>query len=63
MALRDLGPHEAELTWSASFQPDGLPASAAVDLLEGALVANCLAPKQSPPAAQPSHRQHALPAI
>ena len=43
MAVRDLGPHQAELTWSASFQPDGLPASEAVDLLEGALAENCLA--------------------
>ncbi len=46
MAVRDLGPHQAELTWSASFQPDGLPASEAVDLLEGALAENCLALKQ-----------------
>jgi hypothetical protein len=46
MAVRDLGPNQAELTWSASFQPDGLPASEAVALLEGALAANCLALKQ-----------------
>ena len=46
MAVRDLGPHQAELAWSASFQPDGLPASEAVALLEGALAANCLALKQ-----------------
>ena len=46
MAVRDLGPHLAELAWSASFQPDGLPASEAVALLEGALAANCLALKQ-----------------
>ena len=37
---------EAELAWSASFQPDGLPASEAVTLLEGALATNCLALKQ-----------------
>ena len=36
----------------ATFQPDGLPADEAV-----ALTANCLALKQSPPAAQPSHRR------
>jgi hypothetical protein len=46
MAVRDLGPHQAELAWSASFQPDGLPESEAVALLEGALTANCHALKQ-----------------
>jgi len=46
MAVRDLGPNQAELLWSASFQPDGLPSSEAVMLLEGALAANCLALKQ-----------------
>ena len=46
MALRDLGPHQAELVWSASFQPVGIPESEAVELLEGALAANCLALKQ-----------------
>jgi hypothetical protein len=46
MALRDLGPDQAELEWSATFDADGLPASEAVDLLEGALAANCLALKQ-----------------
>jgi hypothetical protein len=46
MTLRDLGPYQAELVWSARFQPIGIPASEAVDLLEGALAANCLALKQ-----------------
>jgi len=46
MALRDLGPHQTELAWSAAFEADGLPASEALDLLEGALAANCLALKQ-----------------
>ena len=46
MAVRDLGPNQAELAWSATFEPDGLPASEAVDLLEGALAENCLALKQ-----------------
>jgi hypothetical protein len=46
MTLRDLGPSQAELVWSATFAADGLPASEAVDLLEGALAANCLALKQ-----------------
>jgi len=46
MTLRDLDPYQAELEWSASFQPDGLPASEAVALLEGALAANCVALKQ-----------------
>jgi hypothetical protein len=40
MSVRDLGPNQAELAWSATFQPDGLPASEA--LLERALAANCL---------------------
>ena len=46
MEVRDLVPNQAELTWSASFQPDGLPASEAVDLLESALAENCLALKR-----------------
>ena len=46
MAVRDLGSNQAELTWSATFEPDGLPESEAVDLLEGALAENCLVLKQ-----------------
>lgn len=46
MAVRDLGPNQAELTWSVTFQPDGLPADEALALLEGALTENCLALKQ-----------------
>ena len=46
MAVRDLGSTQAELAWTATFQPDGLPASEAVDLLESALAENCLALKQ-----------------
>ena len=46
MMLRDLGSHLTELTWSATFQPDGLPASEAADLLDGALAENCRALKQ-----------------
>ena len=46
LAVRDLGPNQAGLAWSATFQSDGLPESEAVDLLEGALAANCLALKQ-----------------
>lgn len=46
MAVRDLGSNHAELAWTATFQPDGLPASEAVDLLEAALAENCLALKQ-----------------
>ena len=40
------GLKQAELVWAASFQPVGIPASEAVDLLQGALAANCLALKQ-----------------
>ena len=47
MAVRELGPSQAELEWSASFQADGLPASEAAEMLEGALAANCLALKRS----------------
>jgi len=46
MAVRDLGPYQAELSWSASFQPDGLPESEAVALLESALAADCVGLKQ-----------------
>ena len=46
MAVRNMGPMHTELAWSMTFQPDGLPESEAVDLLEGALAANGLALKQ-----------------
>ena len=46
MAVRDLGSTQAYLAWSATFEPDGLPESEAVDLLESALAENCLALKQ-----------------
>ena len=45
MAIRDLGPNQAELTWSATFEADGLPENEAIALLEGALAENCLALK------------------
>ena len=43
MTLRDLDPYQAELEWSATFEADGLPASEAAGLMEGALAANCVA--------------------
>ncbi len=46
MALHCLGSNQTKLEWSASFQADGLPASEAAELLEGALADNCLALKQ-----------------
>jgi hypothetical protein len=46
MYLCDLGPNQSELVWSANFQPAGIPANEASDLLEGALAANCLALKK-----------------
>ena len=46
MALRNLGSRQSELEWSATFQPNGLPASEAVEMLEGLLSANSLALKQ-----------------
>lgn len=41
MTLRDLNPSHCELEWSATFEPDGLPASDATELMEPALAANC----------------------
>jgi len=46
MMVRELGPSQAELEWSATFEVDGLPADEAREMLEGALAANCLALKQ-----------------
>jgi hypothetical protein len=46
MVVRDLGPNLAELEWIATFEPDGIPASEAEQMLESALAANCLAVKQ-----------------
>ena len=46
MTVRDLGSGRAELAWSATFQSTGIPAGEAVEMLEGALSANCLALKQ-----------------
>jgi hypothetical protein len=46
MAVRKLGPRQAELEWSATFEADGLPTSEAVEMLGGALADNCLALKQ-----------------
>lgn len=46
MTVRDLGPSRAEVAWSATFEPDGLPEREAEALMEGALAANCLALKQ-----------------
>jgi hypothetical protein len=36
VAVRELGPGQAELEWSATFEADGLPESEAVALLEAA---------------------------
>jgi hypothetical protein len=46
VSLGDLGRGRCQVTWSASFEADGLPASEAAELLEGALAANCVALKQ-----------------
>ena len=46
IAVHDLGQSQAEVTWRATFEADGLPASEAVSLLEGALQENCLALKR-----------------
>ncbi len=46
MAVRELPPSQVELDWSASFEPDGIPGSEAIEMLEAAMSANCLALKQ-----------------
>ena len=46
MQVHDLGPNQAEVEWSATFEADGLPADEARDMLEAALTANCVALKQ-----------------
>ena len=46
MRVRDLGSNQAELAWTATFDPDGLPESEAVALLESALAADCVGLKQ-----------------
>ena len=46
MTVHIIGPNQAELEWSATFEADGLPANEAKELMEAALAANCLALKQ-----------------
>ena len=46
MALRALSPDQAELTWTASFQPASLPVNESMSLMKGMLAANCQALKQ-----------------
>jgi hypothetical protein len=46
MALRALSPDQAELTWSASFQPTSFPANEALSLMQGMLAGNCQALRQ-----------------
>jgi len=45
VALNDRGSTMTELSWSATFEPDVLPVSEAVELMEFALAANCRALK------------------
>lgn len=40
VTVRDLGRGQGEVTWTATFAADGLPASEAVEMLEGAFEAN-----------------------
>jgi hypothetical protein len=46
VSVRGLGVGQCEVEWSATFEADGPPAHEAVELLEGALAANCRALKQ-----------------
>jgi hypothetical protein len=43
VTVRALGPGQSEVTWSATFEADGIPAGEAVALLEGAFESNCRA--------------------
>ena len=43
MMIRELAPNQVELEWSATFEPEGIPANEAVDLLAGALAVSCVA--------------------
>ena len=40
VSVRDLGRGQGEVTWAATFDADGLPASEAVEMLEGAFELN-----------------------
>jgi ribosome-associated toxin RatA of RatAB toxin-antitoxin module len=46
LSLEDLGRRWCEVTWSVSFEADGLPESEARDMLAGDLAANCSALKR-----------------
>lgn len=46
MALRALAPDQAELHWTADFQPTSLPANEALSLIQGMLAGNCQALKR-----------------
>ena len=46
MQVHDLGPNQAKVEWSATFEADGLPVDEAREMLKGALEANCIALKQ-----------------
>jgi hypothetical protein len=46
MTIHELTPSQVELEWSATFEADGIPASEAEQMLEGALSANCMSLKK-----------------
>jgi len=60
MAVHGLAPGRAELEWSATFEPDGLPESEAVELLQAALEADSIALKQLLERFNTSSRQRSL---
>ncbi len=47
IAVREIVPRQAELEWSVTFEPVGIPASEAVEMLTSALAANCRVLKES----------------
>ena len=48
MTVRDLGRGRCEVAWSATFEADGIPASEAVEMLEGAFDLNSRALQHFP---------------
>ena len=47
VTVRDLGRGQGEVTWAATFAADGLPASEAMEMLEGAFESNSRALRRS----------------
>jgi len=46
VSVQEREPGQSEVTWSATFEADGIPESEAGELMAGAVTANCLAVKR-----------------